>query len=182
MAFGLRKRNEIEIKGAGCRVRSWRRTDKAALIEYADNPKVARNLRDTFPSPYTTEDADFWLSYARSREPETNFAIEFQGRAAGGIGFSLMQDVYRRTAEIGYWIGEPFWGRGIATDALMAVTEYAFENHDLARIYAGVFGWNPASMRVLEKAGYTREAIHRNAITKLDHLLDEHIFVRLRNP
>ena len=180
MAF--RRKPEIEMDAGVCLIRSWRRSDKASLLRYADNRNVSRNLRDAFPYPYTSDDADYWLSYARSREPETNFAIELNGEAIGGIGYTLNQDVYRKSAEIGYWLGEPFWGRGIAVAALRLVTDYAFRNHDLHRIHAGVFGWNPGSMRVLEKAGYEREAVHRDAVYKLGEFTDEVVYVRFRDP
>ena len=175
----LGRRSEVRLDAGICIVRSWKKGDKADLVRYANKRSVSRNLRDAFPYPYTAADADYWLDYVRSREPETNFAIEVDRQAVGGIGFTLLQDVYRRTAEIGYWLGEPYWGRGIGTSALKAVTAYAFAHHDLARIYAGVFGWNAASMRILEKAGYTREAVHRNAVTKDGELTDEVIYVRL---
>lgn len=162
-------------------VRSWRKTDKADLLRYADNIRVARNLRDAFPYPYTASDADYWLDYVRARDPQTNFAIEVDGQAVGGIGFTLLQDVYRRSAEIGYWLGEPYWGRGIVADALKVVTDFAFANHDIIRIHAGVFGWNDPSMRVLEKAGYVKEAVLRNAVFKGGQFTDEVIYVRFRD-
>jgi len=175
-----KRREEILLNTGVCVVRSWRKTDKGDLVRYANNRNVSRNLRDAFPFPYTHADAEYWLDYARSREPETNFAIEVDRHAVGGIGFTLQQDVYKRTAEIGYWLAEPYWGRGIVAAALTTVTDYAFAHHDLTRIYAGVFGWNAASMRVLEKAGYTREAVHRNAVTKDGQQTDEVIYVRFR--
>src|SRR5438105_2375513 len=94
----LQRRNEVRMDAGICVVRSWRKSDKSDLVRYANNAKVARNLRDAFPHPYTFDDADYWLSYVRSREPETNFAIEVEGQAAGGIGYTLMQDVYHHSA------------------------------------------------------------------------------------
>lgn len=98
-------------------------------------------------------DAKHWLRTSSRTKPETQFAIVLDGTAIGGIGIEPGSDGFRKSAGIGYWLGEPFWGRGIATEAVKAVTGYAFSEFDLYRIEAGVFGWNPASMRVLEKAG-----------------------------
>jgi [ribosomal protein S5]-alanine N-acetyltransferase len=98
--------------------------------------------------------------------PVANFAIVVSDEAIGGIGLTLGDDVFRRSAEIGYWLGEPFCGRGIATEAVGAVTEYAFQYFDVCRLEAGVFEWNPASMRVLEKVGYLREGRARLGVIK----------------
>jgi RimJ/RimL family protein N-acetyltransferase len=123
------------------------------------------NLRDRFPHPYTERDARAFLRRVKHAEHETLFAITVDGEAVGSIGFMLQPDVERVSAEIGYWIGEAFWGRGIATDALMAVTLYAFEHHELTRLFAVPFATNTASCRVLEKAGYVLEGhLTRSAI------------------
>ena len=149
-----------------CTVRPWADADRPALVRHANDREVWRNLRDRFPHPYTPEAAEDWLAYLGHTDPLTHFAIEVDGAAAGGIGFEIGQDVHRRSAEIGYWLGRAVWGRGIATEALGAVTEWAFAHHDLCRIEAHVFGGNAASLRVLEKAGYACEARHRLAVTK----------------
>lgn len=161
-------------------IRDWRLEDKAALLRYADNPKVARNLMDGFPHPYTSADADEWLRTATTAKPRTHFALEIDGEAGGAVGLMLKHGNFRRGAEIGYWIGEPYWGRGIATEATIALTEWAFATFDLCRITAGVFSWNPASARVLEKAGYVREAVHRKSIVKLGETIDEWLYVMVR--
>src|SRR5215212_6414485 len=122
-------------------IRNWRRGDKQSLARHANNRKIWRNLRDLFPHPYTLADAQSWIDRASNETPAVNFAIAAEGEAVGGIGIVLQADVFRRSAEIGYWLGEEFWGRGIMTDALRAMTEYAFSNFDLCRIYAGVFEW-----------------------------------------
>jgi RimJ/RimL family protein N-acetyltransferase len=116
-------------------------------VRYANNRKVSINLRDIFPYPYTMRDALNWYEIVRDSEPETSFAMDVAGEAVGGIGFTFETDVARRSAEIGYWLGEEFWGRGIATDALIAVSEHVFANYDICRLYAHVFEWNPASAR-----------------------------------
>lgn len=161
-------------------VRDWRLEDKPALLEYADNPKVARNLMDRFPHPYTPADADEWLQLATTQDPRTNFAIEVGGEAVGGCGLELRSGNFRRSAEIGYWLGEPFWGRGIATEVAIALSGWAFDTFDICRITAGVFAWNPASGRVLEKAGFVREAVHRKAILKQGEMIDEWVYALVR--
>ena len=114
-------------------------------------------------------------------KPETNFAIDVGGEAVGGIGFTLQPDVGHRSAEIGYWIGQAFWGRGIATDALIAVTDHAFANYDICRIFAHVFDWNGASARVLEKAGYQLEGRLRKSVTKDGQTIDQLMYAAIRD-
>ncbi len=162
-------------------IRSWRESDRESLVGYANNRNVWRNLRDSFPHPYTLADADGWIAYSAAARPETNFALDVGGEAVGGIGLVLKGDVYRRTAEIGYWLGEPFWGRGVVTEAVRALTDYAFSAFDLSRVYAGVYEWNPGSMRVLEKAGYVREARLRKSIFKEGQVIDEIIYAVVRD-
>lgn len=138
------------------------------------------NLRDRFPYPYTDRDARNWLECVVGHQPETNFAISVAGEAVGGIGFILQPDVARRSAEIGYWLGEKFWGRGIVTEAVIAVTDHAFANHDLCRVYAHVFEWNRASARVLEKAGYQFEGRMRKSVTKDGQTIDQLMYAVIR--
>jgi [ribosomal protein S5]-alanine N-acetyltransferase len=148
-----------------CALRSWKADDVASLVTYANNRAIWLNLRDRFPYPYTRRDAIDFLRATVGRTPETLFAIAVGDSAVGGIGFVLQQDVERVSAEIGYWLGEPFWGRGIATEAVSAVTKYAIERHGLTRLFAVPFASNRASCRVLEKAGYLLEGrLHRSAI------------------
>ncbi|NUM73323.1 GNAT family N-acetyltransferase [candidate division KSB1 bacterium] len=161
-------------------IRPWQHGDEASLAQHANNRNIWRNLRDTFPHPYTLKDAEEWIRFASAENPPRNFAIVVEGEAAGGLGFVLKDDVYRRTAEIGYWLGEKFWGRGIITEAVDAMTEYAFANFDICRIQAGVYEWNPASMRVLEKAGYALEARLRKSIIKDGETIDELIYAIVR--
>jgi ribosomal-protein-alanine N-acetyltransferase len=164
-----------------CTVRPWADGDRAALVRHANDRDVWRNLRDRFPNPYTPEAAEDWLAYLAHTDPLTHFAIEVDGEAAGGIGFEIGQDVHRRSAEIGYWLGRAVWGRGIATEALRAVTAWAFAHHDLVRLQACVFAWNPASLRVLEKAGYVREATLKQAVSKDGATIDMLIYAMLRS-
>jgi len=171
----------MEIELPSCVVRSWTWKDCDALVHHANNRNIWINLRDRFPYPYTREDGKRWLEIATEIKPETNFAIAVQGEAIGAIGFSIQSDVGYRSAEIGYWLGEGFWGRGIATQALRAVTDYAFEHYDLCRIYAHVFEWNMASARVLEKAGYTLEARLKKSVTKDERTIDQLLYARTTN-
>ena len=138
-------------------------------------------MRDRFPHPYTRTDADWWIAHVRTQWPPTNFAIVVDGEAAGGIGFIPQEDVSRRSAEIGYWLGEAYWGRGIATDAVRAVTTHIFATFDICRIYATVFESNPASARVLEKAGFVYEGRMRQAVTKNGHRLDALMYALLKD-
>lgn len=156
-----------------CRVRSWETGDVESLTRYADNVKIWLNLRDAFPHPYTKQNARDWVRFARSKEPETSFAIVVDNHAIGGIGFILHPDVERVSAEIGYWIGEPYWGRGIVCDALRAVTEYAMKTHGLTRVYALPFARNAASCRVLEKAGFVLEGRLRKSAIKDGVVIDQ---------
>jgi RimJ/RimL family protein N-acetyltransferase len=168
----------LELKT--CTLRSWEWRDRDAIVRHANNRKVSLNLRDRFPYPYTDRDARNWLDAVIGLEPETNFAIDVAGEAVGGIGYTMQYDVARRSAEIGYWLGEGFWGRGIATEALIAVTDHAFANHDLCRVFAHVFDWNRASARVLEKAGYAFEGRMRKSVTKEGQTIDQLMYAMIR--
>jgi [ribosomal protein S5]-alanine N-acetyltransferase len=156
-----------------CEVRSWQNSDVDSLVRYANNRKIWLNLRDAFPHPYTKQDGREWVRTVRHQMPETSFAIVVDQEAVGGIGYVLHRDVERVSAEIGYWLGEPFWGRGITAEALRAVTQYAIDAHGLTRIYAVPFAWNAASCRVLEKAGYVLEGRLRKSAIKDGRLTDQ---------
>lgn len=170
----------MELRLDKCIVRGWRDGDKSSLVRHANNWSVSRNLRDRFPYPYTVRDADEWLAWLQEREPQTHFAIEVERSAVGGIGFELQGDIFRRSAEIGFWVGEQHWGRGIATEALRAVTAYAFEHFDVCRLYASVFETNAASARVLEKAGYALEGRLRRSVSKAGWTLDSLLYACVR--
>lgn len=156
----------MELTLSRCTLRPYRQDDEPSLVRHANNRNVSRNLRDRFPFPYTAADAREWTTRVSGQSPTANFAIVVDGEVVGGIGLEPGTDVFRRSAEVGYWLGEAFWDRGLATEALRAVTEYAFRTFDLCRLEAGVFDWNPASARVLEKAGYVLEGRARLAVTK----------------
>lgn len=164
-----------------CTIRAWAQSDRESLARHADNRKVWLNLKDIFPHPYTLEAADDWITFQGSQEPVMNFALEVDGEAAGGIGFAPMAGIDRRTAEFGYWLGEAHWNKGIATEAVQAFVPWIFAAFpDIARVEAGVFEWNPASMRVLEKAGFRREGVLRKSAFKDGQLIDRVIYARLR--
>lgn len=171
----------MELKLTTCTIRSWEWADRDALIRHANNRNVWLNLRDRFPHPYTLADARNWLDMVVGVKPENSFAIVVEGEAVGGIGYTVQPDVGRRSAEIGYWLGEEYWGRGIATEALVAVTEHAFANNDLCRLYAHVFEWNPASARVLEKAGYKFEGRLSKSVTKNGQTIDQLMYAIVRD-
>ena len=131
------------------KVRSWHKDDLKALLRHANNPKIAANLRDQFPHPYTRRDGIEFLEYAQTQEPECSFAIEYGDEAVGGVGFQMGRDIARIAAEMGYWLSEEFWGRGIATRAVTAMSDWAFDNYKLTRVFAMAFAHNAASIRVL---------------------------------
>ena len=163
----------MELTLKSCVVRSWRTKDAEPLARHADNRNIWLNLRDAFPHPYTSHDAREFIRSVRNRAPETTFAIDVGGEAVGSVGFVLRHDVERVSAEIGFWLAEPLWGRGIATEALAAMTDYAIATHTLTRVYALPFAWNAASCRVLEKTGYVLEARLRRSAIKNGVITDQ---------
>ena len=156
-----------------CEVRSWRASDHDALVRHANNRNIWIHLRDRFPHPYTARDAREFIRQTLAQSPETTFAIAVGSEAVGCIGYQLQGDVERVSAEIGYWLAEPFWGRGIATEALVATTGHAAAEHGLTRIYALPFASNTASCRVLEKAGYRLEGRLRRSAIKNGSVTDQ---------
>jgi [ribosomal protein S5]-alanine N-acetyltransferase len=160
-------------------LRPWQDADRPSLVRFANNRNVWRNLRDRFPHPYTERDADAWLALARADPARLNWAIEVDGLAAGGVGLEPMADVHLRTAHVGYWLGEPYWGRGIMSDAVRGVARLALGELGFMRLEAPVFAWNPASMRVLEKCGFAREGVMRNSVFKDGELIDSVLYARV---
>ena len=159
-----------------CTLRSWRVGDAESLVKYANNRNIWLNLRDRFPHPFTPRDALGFLDSMIGKEPEIVLAIAVGDEAIGGVGFALQKDIERVSAEIGYWVAEPFWGRGIATEAVRAVTRYALEHHELTRIFAVPFTRNVASCRVLEKAGYVFEGTLRRSAIKDGVIIDQCLY------
>jgi ribosomal-protein-alanine N-acetyltransferase len=162
-------------------VRAWHPADVSSLARHANDRRIWMNLRDRFPHPYGLGDAESFIAMATGMVPMTFFAIAVDGEAVGGIGYTRHQDVERISAEIGYWLGAQFWGRGIMTAALVALTRYAFDRHgDLRRIYAVPFAWSGASIRVLEKAGYCLEGRMRQSAIKDGKVSDQLLYAILR--
>jgi RimJ/RimL family protein N-acetyltransferase len=162
-------------------IREWRNTDKAALLHLVNNPKIWNNVRDILPHPYTIKDADAWLKLNVNVLPVLNFVIEAEGQLVGSIGMVPKEDVHRCNMEIGYWIGEPYWNKGIATRAIALIESLIWKNYPhVVRIYAEVFEHNKASMRALEKNGFQLEAIHKKGVIKNNILLDEYVWVKLK--
>jgi [ribosomal protein S5]-alanine N-acetyltransferase len=162
-------------------VRPWALTDAIAVQRYANNRKIWLNLRDLFPHPYSLEDANRFLQYVTNDKPTTTFAIALPTEAIGCIGLQMGRDIHCKTAELGYWLGEPFWGRGIMSEAVAEFTRYGFETFDVNRIYAEPFANNTASARVLEKAGFVCEGRLRASVFKDGQRLDSFLYARVRD-
>jgi RimJ/RimL family protein N-acetyltransferase len=169
----------MRLQGSRCCIRGWRMSDAASLVRHGNNLEVARQLRDRFPHPYTKHDAQRFLTFAVGADEVTNFAIEVDGEAAGAIGLVRSADVERYSAEIGYWLGQPLWGRGIATEAVELLTGHAFGTVNLLRLFALPFADNVASTRVLEKAGYVCEGILRKSAVKNGVPRDQAMYARV---
>jgi [ribosomal protein S5]-alanine N-acetyltransferase len=170
----------MELKGTGFIIRGWKKGDEVSLQKNADNLKVSACLMDRFPSPYTMDEAIFWVNNLADQDPLVNLAITINDEVVGGIGLEPRHDVYRKTAILGYWLSENLWGRGIMPQAVKLVTDYAFTQLNFIRIQASVYSKNPASMRVLEKAGFVKEGIMKNAVTKNGVVMDEHLYAILK--
>ncbi len=167
---------------SGGRLRPWTMAEAPALAALGHERAIWRNMRDQFPYPYTLANAEFFIGEVAGKSASNLIlAIETaDGVVAGSAGVHFKTDVSQRSAEVGYWLGRAFWGRGLASEAARALSEHAFATYDLARLYALVFAWNPASGRVLEKAGFSFEARLRDAITKDGETIDGLLYARLR--
>jgi ribosomal-protein-alanine N-acetyltransferase len=159
-------------------IRPWKPEDAAPLAAICNNKKIWLNVRDTFPHPYTIANAVEWIAFTLNQQPITNMAIICNGSIAGSIGVMLKEDVYRKSIEIGYFLGEQYWGKGIATTAVGLLLEYIKSNFDVIRIYAEVFGHNAASMKVLEKNGFHLEGIREKAVIKNKVIMDDFVWVK----
>lgn len=162
-------------------LRPWKKEDAQQLASIANNRNVWLNLRDAFPHPYTVIDAMQWIQLRTSEQPVLHFCILYEGKVAGSIGIVLKEDVYRKTVELGYFIGEPFRGKGIATKAVGFVTDYIERSFDIVRIFAEVFEHNKASMNVLRKNGFHLEGIRKKAVIKNGVIMDDYVWVKLIN-
>jgi len=171
----------MTLRGDRCVLRRWRAADIGPLARHANNINVSRYLRDRFPYPYTRKDARAFLAAAGGGADDTRLAIDVDGEAVGGIGVIVGSDIERFSAEVGYWLGEPYWGRGIATEALVLFSEHVFERLNLLRLFAVATATNVASARVLEKAGYQREGVMRCAAVKFGLPNDQLLFARINS-
>lgn len=166
----------LPLVGQRCRVRPWTAADLDALVLQADNPRVSAQLRDVFPYPYTLDDGRRFLAFVAAQHPPTSMAIEVDGAPVGGVGVVPASGNERRTAEIGYWLGEAYWGRGIAVEALTLMTAYALDTFSLVRLQALPAASNRQSCRVLEKAGYVLEGTMRKSFLKHGVLHDQCLY------
>jgi RimJ/RimL family protein N-acetyltransferase len=161
-------------------IRKWEKGDEEELAHQADNKKIFDNVRDLFPHPYTIEEAKKWIRFNAVIDPPENMAIVVDGKVAGSIGMMRMMDIYRKNAEVGYFIGEEYWGKGIATNALRQYVGYIFRTFNITRITAPVIEHNKASQRVLEKVGFRKEAFHLKSIFKNGKYHNEVVYALLK--
>ena len=171
----------MEITCANCLLRPLVAADAESLAGHANDHGVWQNLRDRFPHPYTVADAESYIAHVAARPVQTSFGIVVGDQAIGSISLMLGDDIARRSAEVGYWIGRAYWGRGIVVEALRATTHYAFETLSLARVFAVPFATTVRSARVLEKAGYVKEGIMRHSAVKEGKLLDQLLYAAYRD-
>lgn len=160
-------------------LRDWRDEDATVIAPLANNRAIWINVRDRFPHPYSIADAEIFVAKSQAEDPRRNFAICLDDEPIGSIGIIPGTDIYRKSAEVGYWLGEPYWGRGYASEAIRGFTDWAFGHYDLVRLFASVFTYNEASARALEKAGFTREATSRCAAIKDGKIFDEWLYARV---
>lgn len=176
-----KQRQQVRIGGQGYVLREWQYSDCDSLAANANNVKIWNNVMDHFSYPYTKQDAFDYISMVKAMPAEPmRFAIEVDGKAVGSIGFSSEGDIERITAEIGYWLGEEYWGRGIMPEVVKEIARYAFEHFHYEKVFALVFDYNPASMRVLEKAGFKLEAVLHKAAVKNGKVIDFYYYSMMR--
>jgi len=161
-------------------LRSLADGDQIPMARLADNKNIWDNLRDYFPRPYSETNAEYFISQNKDQHPLMIFAIEYNGKFCGVISLIQQTDVHKNSAELGYWLGEPFWNKGIVTKAVKLITDYGLNRLNFIRIYAGVFEYNIASMKVLEKNGYKKEGVSERHIFKNGKILDEHRYYILK--
>ncbi|MGE3316243.1 MAG: GNAT family N-acetyltransferase [Planctomycetaceae bacterium] len=171
----------MRIECGPCVIRPWQTGDLESLVANANNRSIWLRLRDTFPHPYTTESGEWWLNHVAAQPRETHFAVDVDGSAIGAIGYEIGKDIERCQAEVGYWLGEPYWRRGIATAAITAFTQHVFESTDLIRLFATPFCDNLASRRALVKAGWQLEGTLRQSSIKDGKVMDRALYVAFRN-
>jgi [ribosomal protein S5]-alanine N-acetyltransferase len=164
----------------GWLLRAWQPSDALSLAQHANNIKVWRNMADTFPHPYTLECAQQWVSTGHVDFGGDNWAIDHQDQAVGGCGVHQERGQFRCNVEIGYWLAEQYWGQGVVTQVVRVLTDYAFALPEVTRVYAPVHAYNAASMRVLEKNGFTREALLRKSAFKAGQVIDRVVWSKIK--
>jgi len=170
----------MKLEFGDYQIRDWKDKDAPSLAHYANNRKIWMNLRDAFPYPYTLSDAKEFIVKVNALDPRTVFAIASRTEAIGSIGLGLGKDVHRFTAEMGYWLAEPFWNLGIMSAAIKIFSDFAMEKFNLNRIFAEPYASNPASARVLEKAGFIHEGIMKAHAYKDGKILDMYLYAKTR--
>ena len=165
-----------------CKIRKWELSDAKDLAAALSNTKIQDNLRDGLPYPYTEQDGiDYISAMLSSDENDTfAFAITVEGKVIGSIGIFRQGNIHRQTAEVGYYIAEEYWGKGIMTEAIKQTCKYVFDKSDIIRIYAEPFAYNAASCRVLEKAGFQYEGTLRKNAVKNGKIIDMKMYSLLR--
>ena len=163
------------------KLRKWNDADLDSLVKYANNNNVSKWLTNEFPYPYTQEDGKAYLSKIANDNPAKVFAIEVNGEVVGSIGVYPQSDIHEKSAEIGYWLAEEHWGKGIMPKAVEKIVEYGFSAFDIVRIFAKPFSTNLKSQRVLEKAGFTLEAKLKKALFKNGEFTDELIYAKFKD-
>lgn len=163
-------------------LRNWKISDAQYVQKYANNKKIADNLRNAFPHPYTLQDAENYINAVIQKDEKCQCcrAIVINGEVVGSIGLFLKDDVYCKSAEIGYWLAEPYWGRGIMSSAIKYLCEFAFKQYDIVRIYAEPFEYNTGSRKALEKAGFTLEGIKKKSIYKNGNFFNSCIYALIK--
>ena len=163
------------------KLRKWNNSDLDNLVKYANNFNVAKWLANRFPHPYTDEDGKAFLSMFANDNPVKVFAIEVNGKAVGSIGIFPQTDIHEKSAEMGYWLAEEYWGKGIMTKAIQEIVNYGFQTFDIVRIFARPFSTNLNSQRVLEKTGFVLEARLKKALFKNGEFMDELIYSKFKD-
>ena len=182
LAIIIQEKPEMREDTMEVTLRKWQIGDGPSIARYGNNPKIAANLRDGFPYPYTLADGRAFVERCIGGDETLQCcrAIVVDGEAVGSIGVFLQTDVYRKCGELGYWLGEPFWGQGIMTRAVEEICDHVFANYDVARIYAEPFAENVGSRRVLEKAGFALEGTMRWGAVKNGRLMDWCMYAKLK--
>ena len=162
-----------------CTLRKWKHFDLKNLVKNANNLSIASNMRDGFPFPYTLDNGKQWIELARNSN--CNFAITIHNKAVGGIGLTIGIGTERISAEVGYWLGEEYWGEGITSSALKGIVEYVFNELKLERIFAVPLEQNIASRRVLEKNSFNLEGILQKSIIKFGKIYNQALYAKLKN-